>query len=325
MKRREFIGLVGAAAFPARLTAQTRPSTALRVGLVSAILPRTAPMFAAFDRRLRELGYVEGQNFTFDFVNMNGETARFPEAAQELTRRGIDILVASGPELALRAAVAATSTLPIVMIAIDYDPFARGYVTSLSRPGRNVTGLFFRRLELAVKRIELVKEAFPDIQSATVFWDEISAPQWAAVQDPSISLSLRLQGAEFREKPFDYDRVLAAVPAESRRIVIVMMSPLFFPDRSRIAEVALRYRMGSMFGLREYVEAGGLFSYGPSITRLFARAAEIVDRIARGAKPSDLPIEQPAVFEFVANLKTARMLDLTIPPALLARADQVIE
>jgi putative ABC transport system substrate-binding protein len=104
-----------------------------------------------------------------------------------------------------------------------------------------------------------------------------------------------------------------------------MMSPLFFPDRSRIAEVALRYRMGSMFGLREYVEAGGLFSYGPSITRLFARAAEIVDRIARGAKPSDLPIEQPAVFEFVANLKTARMLDLTIPPALLARADQVIE
>src|SRR4051794_35898315 len=132
MKRRGFIGVVGGAAFPARLMGQTRPSTALRVGLVSAILPRTAPMFAAFDRRLRELGYVEGENFTLDFLNFNGGRTRSREAAQELTRRGIDILVASGPELALRAAVAATGTVPIVMIAIDYDPFAQGYVRTLS-------------------------------------------------------------------------------------------------------------------------------------------------------------------------------------------------
>ena len=142
---------------------------------------------------------------------------------------------------------------------------------------------------------------------------------------PSTSLGLGLKGIEFREKPLDYDRALAAVIPENRRILIVMMSPLFFPDRSRIAEVALRYRMGSMFGLREYAEAGGMFSYGPSITKLFARAAEIVDRIAQGAKPSDLPIEQPSVFEFVTKLKTAKMLGLTIPPALIARAHIVIE
>ena len=236
-----------------------------------------------------------------------------------------DIIMATGVEIARKSALAATRTLPIVMIAIDYDPFARGYVTSMARPSGNVTGVFFQQIELAAKRIQLVKDAFPNMSAATMFWDQASADQWQASQNVAPKLGLRLFGIELREPPYDYERAFGEAPADHRGMLIVATSAFFFRDRARIAELAVRHRTVSMFVFREWVDAGGLLSYGPSITGLFARVADFVDRIARGAKPADLPIEQPTKFELVVNLKTAKALGLTIPEPFLLLADEVIE
>ena len=270
-----------------------------------------------------ELGYHE-RNFFFDFLQV-GQADEFEVGYQKLAARAPDVILATGPEISLKSALAVTRTLPIVMIAIDYDPFARGYVTSLARPSGNVTGVFFQQIELAAKRIQIVKDAFPHVAAATMFWDWLSADQWQAAQSAATTLGLRLSGIELREPPYDYDRALGEAPPDHRGMLIVPTSPFFFHDRARIAEFAFRQRIISTFVFREWVEAGGLLCYGPSITALFARVADFVDRIARGAKPADLPIEQPTKFELVVNLKTARALGLEIPPTLLARADEVIE
>ena len=242
-----------------------------------------------------------------------------------LAAREPDIVLATGVEIALKSALAATRTLPIVMIAIDYDPFARGYVTSLARPSGNVTGVFFQQIELAAKRIQLVKDTFPDVPGATMFWDRSSADQWKAAQNAAATLGLRLYGIELREPPYDYERALREAPPDHRGIVIVGTSAFFFRDRERIADFAVRHRIASVFVFREWVEAGGLLSYGPSITAQFVRVAEFVDRIARGAKPADLPIEQPTKFELVVNLKTAGAIGIEPSTAILLRADEVIE
>ena len=238
----------------------------------------------------------------------------------------MDILLASGPEISLKSALATAGTRPIVMVAIDYDPLASGYVKNLARPGGNVTGISFQQIELTEKRLQIVREAFPDVPAIAAFWDEISADQWHAAENVAPKLGLRLAGIEFREQPYDYERAFAQLPPEHRRVLMVLTSPVFaVPNRARLPEFALRRRMASIYSVRQYVDVGGLMSYGASFTAMYRRAAEIVDRVARGAKPADLPIEQPTTFEFVANLKTAKALGLTIPPTLLARADEVIE
>ena len=169
-----------------------------------------------------------------------------------------DIIMATGVEIALKSALAATRTLPIVMIAIDYDPFARGYVTSMARPSGNVTGVFFQQIELAAKRIQLVKDAFPNMSAATMFWDQASADQWQASQNVAPKLGLRLFGIELREPPYDYGRAFGEAPADHRGMLIVATSAFFFRDRARIAELAVRHRIVSMFVFREWVDAGGL-------------------------------------------------------------------
>jgi putative ABC transport system substrate-binding protein len=211
------------------------------------------------------------------------------------------------------------------MIAIDYDPFARGYVTSLARPSGNVTGVFFQQTELSAKRIQLIRDAFPNTSAASMFWDQLSADQWQAAQNAAATLGLGLFGIELREQPYDYDRALREAPPDHRGMLIVATSPFFFRDRARIADLALRHRIASIFVFREWVEAGGLLSYGPSIVAQFVRVAEFVDRLARGAKPADLPIEQPTKFELVINLKTAKAIGIGLSTAILLRADEVIE
>jgi len=198
-------------------------------------------------------------------------------------------------------------------------------VKSLAKPGGNVTGVFLQQVELAGKRLQVLKDGFSDMLTATVFWDRISADQWQAALGAGAGLGLRLAGVELREQPYNYERALSQVPLGFRKNIVVMSSPFFFSDRRRLADFALRNRIASMFAFREWVDAGGLLSYGPSITGMYQRAAEYVDRIAKGAKPADLPIEQPTKFELVINLKTAKVLGITIPPALVARADEVIE
>jgi ABC-type uncharacterized transport system substrate-binding protein len=323
VRRRAFIAMLGgAAAWPLMARAQ-QPPAILRVGLVS-VQPRTTAVYVAFLQRMAELGYEEGKNFILEYVQVPN-IEEYERGYQELAGR-VDIFFASGPEMGLKSALAAAGTQPIVMVAVDYDPLARGYVTSLARPTGNLTGIFFQQIELTAKRLQLVKEAFPEVQAVTVFWDRISADQWRAAQSAAAGLGLRLVGIEFREQPYDYERAVAQVPSEGRRVLIVLTSPVFaVPDRARLPDFALRHRLASMFSLREFVNVGGFMSYGASFTAMFRRAAEYVDRIARGAKPADLPIEQPTKFELVINLKTAKALDLAIPDKFLALADEVIE
>ena len=326
MRRREFIALIGGVAASWPLPGRAQQTTKiLRVGLASAQpSPRSAPFHVAFENHMGDLGYREGKSFNFDLLQVMDPTG-YEAGYREVVARGADIVIAGGPELALKGALAATSTIPIVMVAIDYDPLARGYVTSLARPSGNVTGVFLQQVELAGKRLQVLKDGFSDMQTATVFWDRISADQWQSVQDAGAKLGLRLAGIELREQPYDYERAISQVPLDFRQNIIVMSSPFFFLDRARLADFALRTRIASTFAFREWVDAGGLLSYGPSITGMYQRAAEYVDRIAKGAKPVDLPIEQPTKFELVINLKTSKALGIAVPPTLLARADEVIE
>jgi putative ABC transport system substrate-binding protein len=324
VRRRDFITLLSgaAAAWPIAARAQ-QPTKTLKVGTVAGT-PRSSPQWVVFERRMAELGYQEGRNFSFDFLQA-ASADEYEALYRKLAPRGPDVILAIGPEIGLKSALAVTRTVPIVMIAIDYDPLARGYVTSLARPSGNITGVVFQQIELAAKRIQLIKDGFPDRLAATMFWDKLSADQWEAARSTAVKLGLQLSGIELRELPYDYDAALDQAPLDHRDILIVPTSPFFFRDRARLADFALRHRILSMFVFREWVDAGGLLCYGPSITALFGRVAEFVDRIARGAKPADLPIEQPTKFEMVVNLKTARAIGIDLPTAILLRADEVIE
>jgi putative tryptophan/tyrosine transport system substrate-binding protein len=324
VKRRAFLTLLGgaAAAWP-RLAWTQRPVKMLRVGTVAGT-PRSSPHWVAFERRMAELGYQEGKNFSFDFLQA-ASADEYEVLYRQLMARMIDVILAIGPEIGLKSALAVTQTVPIVMIAIDYDPLTLGYVTNLARPSGNVTGVVFQQIELAAKRIQLIKDDFPDRPAATMFWDKVSADQWEAARSTASRLGLQLFGVELHGQPYDYERALDQAPLDHRGMLIVTTSPFFFRDRARLADFALRHRILSMFVLREWVDAGGLLCYGPSITALFGRVAEFTDRIARGAQPADLPIEQPTKFEMVVNLKTAKAIGIDLPTAILLRADEVIE
>jgi putative ABC transport system substrate-binding protein len=274
---------------------------------------------------MAELGHVEGQNLTLDYIDLQGRVDRYDAAMRELVGRKPDVIIAFGPEDTLKAAVAATNTIPIVMAAIDYDPFALGYVTSLARPTGNITGIVLEQIELAAKRLQLVRDAFPAIDKAAVFWDRLSADQWRAMQNNAAKSGFDLAGVELRDYPYDYARALAQAPPEHRGFLIAATSPLFARDLDRIVQFTLLNRLPAMFVFREYVDQGGLMSYGPSRTAMSRRLADYVHRIARGAKPAELPIERPTVFELVINLRTAKALGLEFSQAMLLRADEVIE
>jgi putative ABC transport system substrate-binding protein len=320
--RRDLLLLAAGAGLPRSALAQGATKT-LRVGTAN-VQPRSAPQWVAFMQRMAGLGYIEGRNFVYDHVQVP-RTEAWEASYHEVVARQPDIVIAAGPELSLKSALAASGRLPVVMLAVDYNPVARGYVASLARPGGNVTGVYFQTTELAGKHLQLLKDVFPDVASVTVFWDQLSSDYWTALQGVASQLGVRLVGIEFRERPYEYDRALAALAPENRRYLLAHASPFFFLDRRLLAEAALRHRMALMLGTRDSVAAGALMSYGTSLTGMFALAATYIDRIVRGARPSDLPVEQPTTFDLVLNLRTAKALGLIIPPAILARADEVIE
>jgi putative ABC transport system substrate-binding protein len=323
MKRREFLCVLGsAAAWPLRAAAQA--PTMLRVGS-TAPLPRAQAFIQGFETRMRELGYVEGQNLAVDYIEQRGGSEGYPEAMQQLVDRKVDIIIASGPEDALKAATAATKTIPIVMAAIDYDPFALGYVTSLARPIGNVTGIILEQIELAAKRMQMVKDAFPTISKGMMFWDRQSADQWRATRDSATKFGFDLVGVELRDYPYDYASAMTRAPTQNRGFLFFPTSALFARDRDRIVQFSLLHRLPSIFVFREYVDQGGLMSYGPNRAVMSRRVANYVHRIARGAKPSELPIERPTIFEVIINLRTAKALNLEFSQAMLLRADEVIE
>jgi len=325
MKRREFLGLAAGAgtSWPFAARAQ-QAKRMLRVG-AAGVSPRSSSYYVAFERRMAELGYREGDIFTFDHVQADDKNKTIDAAYREIAERKPDILLASGTEANLKSALATSETTPIVMLAVSYDPLALGYVASLARPGGRVTGLVLQQIELTRKRVQLLKEAIPDMTSAILFFDRYSGDQWKAAEDAGARLGVRLSGIDLRDPPYDYDRALAQAPTNNRANLLVPTSPRILADRERLAQFALRNRLASMFTYRPWVDAGGLMSYGQSIDGMFRQIADVVDQIARGAKPADLPIQQPTKFEFVINLSTARALGIELSPSLLARADEVIE
>jgi putative ABC transport system substrate-binding protein len=321
MRRRQFLGAIGgAAAWPLAVHAQQAAKT-LRVGTAN-VQPRTAPQWMAFVQRMAELGYREGENFAYDHIQIQNAEA-WEAGYRAIVAQKPDIVLAAGSEGSLKAALAAADRLPIVMIAVDYDPLAKGYVQSLSRPSGRITGVYFQNVELVGKRLELVKQAFPNMTTLAVFWDKSSADHWAALQAVAPQFGVQLNGIEFHERPYDYERAIANAAAGD--FLYAGGSPFFFLDRTRLAEFAIQQQMAMVCELRELVTAGGLISYGPSITAMFALAAKYVDRLAKGAKSADLPIEQPTRFELAINLKTAKAIGIDLPTALLIRADEVIE
>ena len=281
-----------------------------------------------FLKRMGELGYQQGRNFVFDTepVPLGSPEEDYLQAYRALAARNVDVFLAFGLEIALKAALAAAGSTPVVMIAINWDPVAKGYISSLSRSGNNITGVVSREVELTTKRFQLLKETFPGLKAATVLWDQLSADQWQETEKAAATVGLRVYGIEFKKPPYDFDIAFGAIPPDFRRAVVMLGSPRFaLPERRALPDSALRHRLPTMYPLREYVELGGLISYGPNFPQMVARAADYVDRIAKGARPQDLPIEQPGTFELVVNLKTAKALAITIPQSIFLRADHVID
>jgi putative ABC transport system substrate-binding protein len=324
MRRRTASGLLVASVGPLIFARPSRSTTVkLRVGAVG--LSRSSPHWQIFIRQMADRGHIEGDNFVFELVEASGGLHDFKSAYQALAALGVDIFLVVGTERALRAAREVSQTIPIVIGAIDYDPLAHGHIADLARPGGQITGVYFQQIELTAKRLQLLKDTFPGMASATVFWGTPSADQWEAARAAAQSLGIHLVGVQFQKRPYDYEAAFAQIAPEHRQHLLVVSMGDFFGDRARLAEFALAACTRSMFAGREWATAGGLMSYGPYLGSMFQRLADYVDRIARGMKPSELPIEQPATFELVINMKTARALELAIPSSILARANEVIE
>jgi putative ABC transport system substrate-binding protein len=238
---------------------------------------------------------------------------------------GVAVIVASGSELPLQAAVAASSSIPVVMLANNFDPIARGYVASLARPGGNITGLFYRQPELAQKRVELLSEAFPTRMRLAVLWDASSSETVAAAEQTAKALNLQVHSAKLDRPPYDFEAAFQSMAGANPQMLLVASSRFFALHGARIAELSIKHRLPAMFNFSAYTRAGGLMSYGVDPVPLWRRAASFVVKILRGAKPTDLPVEQATTFELALNLKTAKALGVELPTSMLLRADEVIE
>jgi putative tryptophan/tyrosine transport system substrate-binding protein len=322
MDRRAFITLLAGAAAAWPLAARAQQRTTLRLGYVG-IQPRESPMYANFLRRMAELGYQEGRNFTFDYIqtaNIEGYEKHY----RTLAARKVDMFLAVGSEPALRAAIAAAGGKPIAFLAVDFDPQAKGYVASLARPGGNVTGLFVRQIELAAKRVEIVREAFPRASVLGVVFDTTSREQADAAAEAARKFALEPRMIEVRGEG-DYAAAFAAMDDAPGQPVVLPAGAIFLRDRAAIAQALLERRIPSIAAFRENLQAGALISYGYDLMGLFYDIASYVNQIARGAKPADMPIEQSPRFYMAVNLKTAASLGVSLSDVFIARANEVIE
>jgi putative ABC transport system substrate-binding protein len=328
VKRREFITLLGgagaAAVWPlvARTQHTQQQPKMLRVGFVG-MLPRQSSLYVNFLKRMAELGYQEGQNFTFDYIqtsNVEGYERNYGE----LAARKVDVFLAVGNERALRAALLAAEGKPIVFLAIDFDPLARGYVASLSRPGGNVTGIFVRQLELAAKRIEIAREAFPRATVVGIAFEKVAPEQRDAAAEAARKLGLEPRLIELKGGQ-GYAGTFSAMDDAPGQPIILPAGPTFLRDRAAIAQALIERRIPSIAAFRENMQAGALISYGFDLMGLFYDIASYVHQIARGAKPSDMPIEQSPRFYMAVNLKTAASLGISLSDVFIARANEVIE
>jgi putative ABC transport system substrate-binding protein len=331
MKRREFITLVGSAsvAGPLAARAQQPAGRVYRVGYLAGGSRQTQPhLIKAFDEGLRSLGYRVGQNVVIEYRFADGEVQRLPALAAEMVRLGVDVIV-SGNHLSTIAAMKATTTIPIVMTS-SADPVSTGLVASLARPGGNVTGFSLdggNEGEMQGKRLGILKETLPNLTRVGMLWNPDGALDPArldSMRGLTQPLGLKLVAVEARGLN-TLDQAFATMVREQMQAFILVSDTVLFNYRQHIAALALKNRLPSTSSLKEFAEAGLLLSYGPDFQSLYGGAAVFIDKIFKGAKPADLPVERPTRFELVVNLKTAKALGLTVPPSVLARVDEVIE
>jgi ABC-type uncharacterized transport system substrate-binding protein len=328
VKRRKFIALLSGAAvaWPRGVRAQPRAGT-WRIGFLetSSPSPGRVRLLETLRATLRELGYVEGQNIAFESRFAEGKIDQLPGLAAELVGLKVDVIVTSGTPASL-AAKQATGTIPIVMAQLA-DPVGAGLVASLGRPGANVTGLTTQDADLSGKRLGLLKEVVPNVSRIALLIDETNPGTVLIARETQVaarSVGVELQSLGVRG-PDELDRAFSAMKEARAGALIVESSPMLFTVRTQLADFALKNRLPTMFAQREYADAGGLMAYAADFSDLFRRTATFVDKILKGAKPADLPVEQPVKYDFVINLKTAKALGLDMAPTLLARADEVIE
>jgi putative ABC transport system substrate-binding protein len=329
MDRRTFLAGTGAALFATPFAAEAQQAAKIaRIGLLPVNVAANPHLQEAFLRGLRDLGYVEGRNLVIEYRNAEGKLERFPALAAELVALKVDVIVAPSTPAAL-AAKQATRTIPIVFASV-VDPVTTGLVTSLARPGGNVTGLSFLSPELVGKCLELLKQAVPGVSRVAALWQPGGLPERTEkdflkeAEVAARALGVRLQFVEARG-PADVDRAFSDMTRARAGALTVLPYSMFLNERRRLVDLAAKNRLPAVYGGREFVDAGGLMAYGPDLADSWRRAATYVDKILKGAKPANLPIEQPTKFELVINLKTAKALGLTIPPSLLGRADEVIQ
>jgi putative ABC transport system substrate-binding protein len=330
MNRRAFLTALSGSLLATPLAAEAQQAAKIaRIGWLGDKRAATASphLRVAFRQGLRDLGYVEGRNVVIEYRDAEGKQ-RLPALAAELVALKVDVIVAPGTPAAL-AAKQATKTLPIVFAGVT-DPVTDGLVTSLARPGGNVTGLSNLGPELIGKRLELLTQAVPGVSPVAVLWQPGAASERTdkdMLKEADVAaraLGMRLQFVEARG-PADIDRAFSDMTRARAGALTVLATTMFLIERRRLVDLAVKNRLPTVYSFREYVDSGGLMSYGPNQADTFRRAATYVDKILKGAKPADLPVEQPTKFELVINLKTAKALGLTVPPSLLRRADEVIQ
>jgi putative ABC transport system substrate-binding protein len=321
MRRRNFIALLGgAAAWPLAARAQQGGARIPRIGIID-----DAPIWDHFRQGLHDLGYIEGRNIAIEYRSAEGDFDRLRQAARELASLPVNILVVYGSS-ATRAARQATSTIPIVMIGVG-DPVRARFVTNLARPGGNVTGTTSLGPELIGKRIEILKECVPGLARVAFLWNPDNDSNLAFLEELIIAvpaLGLQLISVPMRTSE-EYEGAFAAMMQRQPNAFVTQNDPLILQHIGQIIDFVAEHRLPAMYQAKENVEAGGLMAYGATLSDLFTRSAWYVHRILQGAKPADLPVEQPTKFELSINLKTAKALGIEVPPALLARADEVIE
>lgn len=308
-----------AAMFAATAAAQTQPKRLAYVGNQ----PRNSSLNSAMEERLRQLGWRDGETLIIAHAQIR-RPDEYAEALRRITATGVDIVVAPGTEQALVAAKTVTQGVPIVFLAINYDPVARGHIASLARPGGRLTGVFMQQTEFTAKRVEMLHETFPAARSLVILWDSYGIEFLA----PSVSAAERLGVVPRPIRVDDFGRELEAAFREAvaaNAPVLLLGSPIFFRERNRIGELGRKLGVPIIGVVREHVEAGALLHLGPNLPELFSRTADYVDKVLKGADPAVLPVEQPTHFEITVNLRTARALGIKLPISVLARADGVIE
>ena len=299
-----------------------QPSRAYVVGLLFTGAGPDDPLVHAIGKGLTDIGYVDGRDFRFEFRGAQGHLDRLQRLADELVQLKVDVIVVA-TEAALRAAKQSSTTIPIVANLFDYDPVASGLIDTLAHPGGNVTGIFTRAPELIGKRIELLKETIPRVWRIGVLYDSYGRRQLEAAQSAARSLGIQVVPVELRP-PYDYNESFKAAKRKKVAAAILLYSAVFYPARDSIARQAVTNRLPVIAYASEFARAGFLMSYGSNAANTFKRLAYFIDRVAKGAKPSDLPVEQPTEFEMIVNLKTAQALGLSVPESILLRANEVI-